>query len=80
MRTVSIHARAWRATFRGRREVEEGRFQFTPARGGRRDISIDTQTAQQFQFTPARGGRLHDQVRVLPVPVSIHARAWRATI
>ena len=78
-------------------------FQFTPARGGRPHSPSSATPTWWFQFTPARGGRRHfyghnqivavcfnsrprvagDQriARVLEcVEVSIHARAWRATL
>ena len=101
--TVSIHARAWRATLRIRRTVIWRWFQFTPARGGRLSDMVLWRMNLLFQFTPARGGRrlidlamvainrFNSRPRVagdvfifddpfLGVDVSIHARAWRATV
>ncbi len=33
------------------------KFQFTPARGGRHNLSVANRLKKWFQFTPARGGR-----------------------
>ena len=56
------------------------RFQSTPARGGRRPQYAFPPATLMFQSTPARGGRLLLRVRVPARHVSIHARAWRATV
>ncbi len=77
---VSIHARAWRATFGGDMNDGNAMFQFTPARGGRPRFPLGTSHASMFQFTPARGGRRQvPLVERVDLRVSIHARAWRAT-
>ena len=57
------------------------RFQFTPARGGRPLRAGAPIRSLTFQFTPARGGRPHRiEAAASLVNVSIHARAWRATM
>ncbi len=78
--SVSIHARAWRATGGWSSAANPARFQFTPARGGRLDngyvylirdgVSIH---ARAWRATPP------DAWLCAPKSVSIHARAWRAT-
>ena len=50
-------------------------FQFTPAHGGRPAPVSVSRYSFVFQFTPAHGGRPSRAAAV-----SIHARAWRATI
>ena len=37
---VSIHARTWRATFNDQSKNDDSMFQFTPARGGRRQYIV----------------------------------------
>ena len=56
-RIVSIHARAWRATHSVATIRSAATFQFTPARGGRPEFTLQTLRRLEFQFTPARGGR-----------------------
>ena len=79
-RSVSIHARAWRATIPHRLTAIICRFQFTPARGGRHLLSLRLARCLLFQFTPARGGRPWRSGQTDMRGVSIHARAWRATL
>ena len=56
-------------------------FQSTPARGGRRTGSSPSPASRaKFQSTPSRGGRpAHSRAAAPAWPVSIHARARRAT-
>ena len=63
---VSIHARAWRATSALHEFSNVSRFQFTPARGGRRWAGVVVLILEWFQFTPARGGRLGHFPRFRP--------------
>ena len=63
--TVSIHARAWRATRMPRQADRCGRFQSTPARGGRLGSIHGRRTTHLFQSTPARGGRPDDPLQVI---------------
>ena len=77
--TVSIHARAWRAT-KGYYVVSNiTLFQFTPARGGRRCASGATTRSRGFNSRPRVAGDILTASRTRARRVSIHARAWRAT-
>ncbi|MBQ8112541.1 MAG: hypothetical protein IJ146_04970, partial [Kiritimatiellae bacterium] len=53
---VSIHARAWRATFDEASTAVVMEFQFTPARGGRR-AALTTATATSTVSIHARAWR-----------------------
>ncbi len=77
---VSIHARAWRATMGPGIIKELTMFQFTPARGGRPNVSRHV-TNTRLVSIHARAWRATFRVYHLRKLcfVSIHARAWRAT-
>ena len=76
---VSIHARAWRATFRAWYRISIfSRFNSRPRMAGD-SMAFSHCLIRLFQFTPAHGGRRITNPRSNVVAVSIHARAWRAT-
>ena len=80
-RSVSIHALAWRATWRrAYDQTPIPAFQSTPSRGGRPAPSLAVLSSSWFQSTPSRGGRPDlDRSIKRKKSVSIHALAWRAT-
>ncbi len=76
---VSIHARAWRATLCIRASGLTTPFQFTPARGGRRQGWRAVSKSVRFNSRPRVAGDTGARNGRQPEIVSIHARAWRAT-
>ena len=79
-RTVSIHARAWRATTRKLLSRRACCFNSRPRVAGDTP-GMAARGRGAFQFTPARGGRPERAAASLcGHGVSIHARAWRATL
>ncbi len=76
---VSIHARAWRATPLRKRRDPAALFQFTPARGGRRQLQQSSRVVSRFNSRPRVAGDVYVFDYPFDRPVSIHARAWRAT-
>ena len=81
VRVVSIHARAWRAT-RVDDEVESADgFNSRPRVAGDRRLRATSPPACCFNSRPrVAGDVLRHHVRVAERGVSIHARAWRATL
>ena len=77
---VSIHARAWRATAYWSLAKLHTLFQFTPARGGRRRRRRRAAALPCFNSRPRVAGDPFTFTRVREGAVSIHARAWRATV
>ena len=78
---VSIHARAWRATYwLAAAALTACVFQFTPARGGRPDAARHGNAEPRcFNSRPRVAGDWVGEAVKCFIKVSIHARAWRAT-
>ncbi len=77
--SVSIHARARRATRWAAKSALGRRFQFTPAHDGRLGSSERSRETQSFNSRPRTTGDRQAQVEHPGISVSIHARARRAT-
>ncbi len=64
-----------------RRQMPFSTFQFTPARGGRLDCRQRLKPRRRFNSRPRVAGDLRAfAARNHALSVSIHARAWRATV